>query len=234
MIDVLTVTKRHNWYELALESIQRQRMDIHWVIVDEHMLPQEEHQTMDFRGDNVLMTTFLSAPPKTRISNLNASLNKGLRFCQTDVVIFYQDLIILQDNCFRDLVDLSMANDYAFVGTVTKNPPDEHDDMRYLKVDCLRPCMPEEWEANVGLAPMAIIQELGGFDEEYDNGWSWDNVNIAERAAMLGCKFFLDEANRPQLLSHSKEKSMSPNGEFHAQRMREIKDGKRPIRVPYL
>lgn len=236
MIDCLTVTKRTGWYDIARDSILRQNTDVHWVIVDESTKLQDEHQTMEFFGDEdyVLMTTFLSAPPKTRLSNLNASLNKGLRFCQTELVIFYQDFIILQNHCFEDLIDLSTGMGYAFVGTVTKNPPDSIEDPRYLGVDCVRPCTPDEWEANVAIAPMAVIQELGGFDEEYDNGWSWDNVNVAERAAMLGHKFFLDEANRPQLLNHPKEKDMPPNGEFHVQRMREIQDGKRPISVSYL
>lgn len=236
MIDVLTVTKRDGWFDIAKESIIRQNTDVHWVIVDEHLPLQEEHQTMEFHGpeEYVLMTTFLSAPPKTRPSNLNASLNKGLRFCQTDLVIFYQDFIILQNNCFDDLIDLSTGMGYAFIGTVTKNPPDTKEDMRYLGVDCVRPCQPDEWEANVAIAPMAAIQELGGFEELYDNAWSWDNVNLAERAAMLGYKFYLDEANRPKLLSHPKETSLPPNGEFHTQYMRDVREGKRPIRLSYL
>lgn len=209
-------------------------MDVHWVIVDENTKMQEEHQNMMVFDDFTLMVTYLAAPPKTQVSNLNASLNKGLRFCQTDYVIFYQDFIVLQRNCFADLLDMATGLKGAFVGTVTKNPPGEREDPRYLGVDCLRPAIPAEWEANVAIAPMEALYKLGGFDEDYDRGWSWDNVNVAERAAMLGYEFYVDEGNRPQLLSHEKETTIPPNGEFHATRMREIVLGTRPLKLDYL
>jgi hypothetical protein len=234
MIDILTVTKRTGWYDIALASIKKQDMDVHWVIVDENMTPQDEHQTLTMDGERFIMTTFLSAPPKTRVSNLNASLNKGLRFCQTDHVIFYQDFIVLQQNCFDDLLDMSTALDDAFVGTVTKNPPGHADDPRYLGLDCLRPAIPDEWEANVAIAPMRAINQLGGFEEELDNGWSWDNVHLARRALMLGFTFYVDEGNRPQLLNHEKELNIPGNGERCEQDLRDIIAGKKPISLNYL
>lgn len=186
--------------------------------------------------DNVIIVEEgVNAPKKTRKSNLNASLNAGLRQVKTEFVIFYQDFIDLSPDCFAKL--LGLADGETFVTTCTKNPPGKVEDPRYLGVDGPRPCMPEEWEANVAIAPMKAIRELGGFDEEYDNGWSWDNVNLAERAAMLGYKFILDESNRPQLLPHPlahKEGELEPNGEFHVKRMQEIRDGKRSIRCNYL
>jgi hypothetical protein len=99
--------------------------------------------------------------------------------------------------------------------------------------DLPRPCLAEEWEENVGLAPLDILRELGGYDEEYDNGWAWNNCNVAERAEMLGCNFILDESNNPQLLEHDIIQ-IEPNGEFHAKRIREIREGTRPLKVNYL
>ena len=176
----------------------------------------------------------INAPKQTRASNLNASLNAGLNKIRTDYVIFYQDFIELEPDCFEKL--LALADENTFVTTCTKNPSGKHEDPRYLGVDCPRPCMPDEWEANVAIAPMKAIRELGGFDEEYDDGWSWDNVNLAERAAMLGYKFILDESNRPQLLQHPPAHSgeLEPNGERHARIMQEIREGKRPIKCHYV
>jgi len=83
---------------------------------------------------------------------------------------------------------------------------------------------------------MKIIKELGGFDEEYDNGWSWDNVNLAERASMLGCRFILDESNRPKLLPHEQTSKleMEPNALFHQQNMMKIRMGVKPLKCQYL
>lgn len=125
----------------------------------------------------------------------------------------------------------------GFVTTATINPDGNHD-ARYLETDLLRECPPDQWEANVAIAPMKAIYELGGFDESYDDGWSWDNVNLAERAAMLGYKFYIDERIKPQLLFHPKEPDLDPtiilNGGYHERRMAEIRAGEYPLKLPYV
>lgn len=233
MIDVLTVTKRTGWYDIAYESLIRQKMDIHWVIVDENLVEGEATELMHTIGDNYLIVDYRNAPPKTRVSNLNASLNEGLRACYSDFVAFYEDFIVLPDDCLQKLVDEATAH-ASFVSTITKNPPHQEDDGRYTGIDIVRRCEPKEWEMNVAIAPLLALLQVGGFDEEYDNGWAWNNCSVAERAEMLGWKFYLDETNRPQLLEHKKETLITPNGDFHYKRMRDITDGLLPIRLDYV
>ena len=219
---VLTVSRRTGWERAASETLSRQtQQGFEWIVIAESVT-------------DVLLTdrqAVYQAPKPTRQSNLNASLNAGLKRIDTDYVIFYQDFIDLPTDCFEKLLTLAAPD--TFVTTATVNPNGKHDG-RYLGLDCPRPCKAEEWEANVAIAPMAVIRELGGFDEEYDNGWSWDNVNLAERAEMLDCKFIIDESNCPRLLPHDKSPIKELNGEFHAQRMREIRAGERPLRLTYL
>lgn len=226
VISVLTVTKRTGWESIAEESLLAQTyQDFEWIVVTEYPL-----------NFTKLNPTILPAPPKTKVSGLNASNNTGLKFCKGKFVVFYQDFIILPPDCLEKLV--ALADNKTFVTTVTKNPEGEEEDERYLWVDQPRPCLPEEWEENVGLAPMKILKQLGGYDEDYDNGWAWNNVNVACRAEMLGCKFICDESNRPQLIHHKKEPELNPNiplnGEFHEQRMIDIQNGKHPLKNPYL
>lgn len=234
MVDVLTVTKRLGFFDVALESILRQQTDIHWVIVDENILQREEHQNMIVFDDYVVMVTYLAAPPKVRRSNLIASLNKGLRFCQTDYVVFYQDFIVLQENCVNDLLEASITLDNALVSTVTKNPPGQRGDIRYTGMDIIRRAEPVEYETNVAIAPMEVMHKLGGIDEEYDDGYGCDNLNIADRAKMLGYDIYVDEGNRPQLLTHEKNTEIPVNSEYHYGVMRDIQDGRRPLRLDYL
>lgn len=232
---VLTVSKRDGWYEKAEESIDNQTYQIphgcHWIIV------QEGEATAGYVTEGGTQVRFYEPPKKKRRSNLNASLNEGLRHClDADYVIFYQDFIELPTDCFEKLVREAEETG-RFVTTATIN----HDgtmDGRYTGVDEVRPCEPAEWEANVAIAPMKAIIELGGFDEEYDNGWSWDNCNLAERAAMLGYRFCIDESNKPQLLFHQKEPDLHPdmpmNGDLHAKTMEDIRQGRKPIKLNYL
>lgn len=214
--DIVTVSKRYGWVKGAIDQVNAQTIQPNkWIVI------QEGH----------------NAPPRREgtVSNLNASLNKGLRKVTAEYVIFYQDFIELPPDCFEKL--LALASPDTFVTTCAPNA-DGTDDTRYLGMDGPRPCEPAEWETNVAIAPMGVMRELGGFDEEYDKGWSWDNVNIAERADMLGCKFIIDESNRPKLLFHVKEPDLNPdiplNLERHEQTMADIRTGKRTLRNPYL
>jgi len=223
---VLTVSKRVGWEQVAQASIEHQtKLPDDWIIVTENPL--------DIGPVDTVETRIISAPPQLRASNLNASLNKGLKEIKTDYVIFYQDFIELQPNCFEEL--LRYVDERTFVTTCTPNY-DGTDDGRYTGVGEARRCRPEEWEANVSIAPMKVIRELGGFDEDYDNGWSWDNVNLAQRAAMLGCRFILDESNRPTLLRHEQTSklAMPINLQRHTETIRLIREGKKPLKLDYL
>lgn len=222
---VLTVSKRDKWFDRACAQIQKQVKPVKWVIVPE--VPFE------IEADLPCPVEFYPAPMQVRASNLNASLNEGLRHIDTDFVIFYQDFIDLSRGCFSKL--LSLVDDYTFVTTCTPNY-NGSDDVRFTGVRKPRKCLPNEWESNVAIAPMSVIRALGGFEEELDNGWSWDNVNLAERAGMLGCNFILDESNRPKLLSHEQTSKLKfeVNAERHEQIMNEIRTGLRPLRCTYL
>lgn len=224
---VLTVSKRTGWFERACEQIKKQSIrPVKWIIVPEGSFDS-------WHGDYPCPVEFWPAPLQIRASNLNASLNEGLRHVDTKYVIFYQDFIDLEKNTFKKLLEL--ADENTFVTTCTPNY-DGSDDGRYTGVDKPRNCTPAEWETNVAIAPMKAILELGGFEEELDNGWSWDNVNLAERAAMLGYEFILDESNRPKLLPHEQTSklTMEINAERHVNILEEIRNGTRPIKNSYL
>lgn len=229
MIDILTVTKRNGWVEATANCLNNQTLkDIRWIIVYEPNVKKVDTQGID--------TLWVEAPKKTRHSNLNASLNEGLRVVKSEVVIFLQDFIEINKNTINTLlVDYLKTN--AFITTATINPDGKHD-ARYTGTDSLREIEPKEWEANVAAAPMQAIYDLGGFDEEYDNGWSWDNVNLAERAELLGYKFYIDEAIKPKLKYHIKEpdadKTLELNYIRHEMTMRNIAIGNKPIKLNYV
>ena len=217
---VLTVSKRMGWEYEAQHSINRQTVKPDkWVIVPETSLSMYRYEEW---------IEIVGAPKKKRASNLNASLNEGLRHITSDYVIFYQDFIDLRPDCFEKLLNLATPN--TFVTTCTPNYGGS-DDGRYLGVDRPRPCQPQEWEANVAIAPMEVIRKLGGFDERLDDGWSWDNVLLAEKAYMLGCKFIIDESNRPKLLPHelTSKKKLELNGQRCVDILNRIRSGKEPL-----
>jgi hypothetical protein len=40
-----------------------------------------------------------------------------------------------------------------------------------------------------GCAPLTALYAVGGFDEELDKWWSFDNYSVGKRADLLGYKF---------------------------------------------
>jgi hypothetical protein len=226
---VLTVSKRTGWEPTAIKSLSIQAARPQsWIIVHEN----KDNVSLAGLGNPLpwrgLSTRVIQAPPQTKLSNLNASLNEGLRHITSDYVIFYQDFIELKEDCFEKL--LENADERTWVTTCTPNY-DGSDDTRYTGIDLPRPCRPEEWEANVSIAPMSAIRELGGFDERLDNGWSWDNALLARKAAMLGAKFICDESNRPKLYPHemSSHETLPKNGALCERIIRDIRSGKEDI-----
>lgn len=219
---VLTVTKRRGWEALAVKSVAHQTVQPdHWIVVT-------EKKKQEVEGADVVM-----APKQTQVSNLNASLNAGLRLIKTDFVVFYQDWIELQPDCFEKL--LALVDSQTFVSTLTPNY-DGSNDGRFTGIGEPRRCRPEEWETNVAAAPMDFLRALGGFDERLDAGWSWDNVNVAQRAAMLGARFILDESNRPKLLPHemTSRQGLPLNGELCANIINRMRNGLESVSLNHL
>jgi hypothetical protein len=98
-----------------------------------------------------------------------------------------------------------------------------------------------EWEAHVAAVPRRVlVDELGGFSEDYDLGWTYDNCNVADRAAYLGHQilvaedvevrgfdhklFFPNPIDRPELL----------NARRHYDEMRAIWRGEKPPKYGFV
>lgn len=102
-------------------------------------------------------------------------------------------------------------------------------------------CNYPDWELNWACIPRKVIYELGGMDQEYDfHGFAWDNVNIALRAQFAGYDSYIDQTNECMGFDHDgwwpnplKVNRVSP-GEFHHGRMRDIAEGRFPLKLPYL
>lgn len=201
-----------------------------WIIVHENKAALKKEMAGVYVDGKV---TVIQAPKTGNPSNLNASTNIGLRSITTPYVIFYQDFIDLPKNCFRKLMDL--ANPYFFITTCTPNY-DGTNDIRYTGSDDIHPCPPNHWEINVGMAPMAALRAIGGFEEALDQGWAYDNSLVAAKADMLGYSFIIDEMNRPKLLPHelTSKLELELNDKRCYRILQEIEQGVRPIKAKYL
>ncbi len=93
-----------------------------------------------------------------------------------------------------------------------------------------------EFEIDWGCIPLRAIMDVGGFDEDYDSGFSWENVDLGYRLFKAGWGFRVDTQNLAVAWDHDKftphPYRHKPNRDLWVGKRREIDDGK--VRMPYL
>lgn len=132
--------------------------------------------------------------------DLNAAFNRMLRRAKGELIVFCEDWNKMPIDYLQKFWDAYVAEPEVFwtapVGKVDKlddlsnirwdwrswtNKEDEGKQMIDARWDC--------WEIDSGAAPLKALKEIGGFDEELDQHWSCDNVNVGCRADIAGYKF---------------------------------------------
>lgn len=94
-----------------------------------------------------------------------------------------------------------------------------------------------QWEADAASCPSKFIREVGGWDEDYDSGWSYDNVDIACRMNEIGLKFRVDPTIEAVAWDHDKFiphpfRSGQSNADLWIGKQREIESG--IVKLPFL
>lgn len=235
-VSVLYCTARYGGLDVLRESMSCQTFrDIEIVVVDE--LKRVFHHP-DFPVINV-------TPPAKKTGmfwNLSASLNEGVRACIGEIVVLLQDYIFVPPDGIERLVQAYDQDKPCLVSGVGHQflapPPDDpkgldsvwkkwpgppSGEMTFqdprIKGHGMYVCTPVEWEANYACFGKEIWKTIGGFDEDFDAGWGYDNVNFAERAQMAGYNTFLDMDNHClcyshiRLLGEEKHRAESPNNQ---------------------
>lgn len=264
-ITVITATARYGGIDIWKESLQRQSFTNFDAILIDELWSHRFKEVLKFKeGDERLR--YLPTPKKEegKFWNLSKSLNSALSWSKGELVVFLQDYIWLPDDglakfwekykqegkCLISGVGNKSAEPSEaaepkglvsiFNGPVPKPTGVWFTDPR-IKGRGFHICNPIEWEGNWACAPMSIIEEIGGFDEDFDAGWGYDNVNFAERAQLAGYHCWLDEDN--QCLGYSHEllfkeheyKEQAPNNEaLWAKKFDELYNEHLPFKVPYL
>lgn len=264
-ITVITATARWGGIDIWKESLQRQDFkDFEAILIDE-LWAKRYNQVLEYiKGDSRLR--YLPSPKKDedKFWNLSKSLNNALSWSNGELVVFLQDYIWLPDNALSKFWEKYQQEGKCLISGVGHKSakPD-------VAVDCSHPvsifdgpvpkpegiwftdprikgrgfhvCNPIEWEGNWACAPMSIIEEIGGFDEDFDAGWGYDNVNFAERAQLAGYLCWLDEDNQCLGYSHEllfnehEHKEQAPNNEeLWAKKFDELYNEHLPFKVPHL
>lgn len=144
--------------------------------------------------------------------DLNASFNKMIKRAKGELIVFYEDYTrILPDGLERFWKAYQEHPDTCFtspLGKVDNWGDSPRWDWRATKQDPSQTdytyCGWQTCELDWGAIPKKILYEIGGFDEELDNWWSFDNVSVGDRANKLGYRFKCLFTNPAVAIDHDK------------------------------
>lgn len=211
MISVIYCTARSGGLDILKESMDSQTFrDFEVIVLD------ELHRDSGFID--------VIPPPKKpgMFWNLSASLNAGCRVAKGELIVLIQDYIKIPPDGLQKYWDRHLQEPKGLVSGVG----DQFDivtgectfkDPRKQSYGGFFLTIPLHWEANWGAFPRQAWVDIGGFDESYDAGWGYDNVDFADRCQHAGYHIFLDISNEVYCYSHirlfdeQKEKDAAPN-----------------------
>ena len=156
-------------------------------------------------------------------SDLNAAYNRAIKRAKGELIVSLQDYTkIMPDGLqkFWDAHQKEPAFYTAPLGKVSKWDDDPVFDWRKSRE---KECNWQEWEIDWGSAPRQALVDIGGFDEELDSYWGFDNVNVGLRANMAGWKFYNIPDNLSIALDHNAfmdhPHKVKRNPDFHNDRL---------------
>jgi len=170
--------------------------------------------------------------------DLNKALNRLLKRARGEWIVMWQDYIKAPPDALKKF--LEVADPKKFITGAcgkTLNWKDIKWDWRANRKS-FEEIEYYEWEADFAIVPLKAFYDIGGYDEEYDQYWSNENVNTACRAKMLGYTFWVLPNNQAIHFDHDKVFKHpfrhTFNPDFHNKKLDDIKIGIAPIKLPYL
>lgn len=130
---------------------------------------------------------------------LPSDLNKLLSRSKGDRIVMLQDCIQIENDTLERINELPNECITFPVGQVKNFGDTPEWDWR---PDTKGNAPQHAWEADFACAPRKMFFEVGGYDEDFNNGWSWENVEIMWRAEVLGYKVFCEPSIRGIALKH--------------------------------
>jgi len=164
--------------------------------------------------------------------DLNAAMNRMLRRAKGELIVIIQDYITFPSFALGEMWTQHEAEPLAFItypmGKLDAKTGDIKYDWRY-KGDYRR-IAGFEWETDFAMAPLQMFKAIGGYDEEYDAGWSWDNASVGIRGELAG---YVPACNPAILAAAVDHDALFPhpfrgkneNGDLHQRREKVYRDG---------
>jgi len=210
VLSVITCSNRPDKLKLAQDSLSKQTYkDFEWLVVS----PVDPK-----------VGKWVKDPPKGKndLYCLNKAVNAGIKASTGDLLVLLQDSIWIQPDALEKFAFHFKTNPEAFVSGVGDQYDQLDDNGKPCHKVWLDPrkrsdmgsyyeCLPQDWETNFCSLPRKAIYDVGGWDEEMDIYYAWDNVAVAIRLVQFGYKPYLDQTNESFTLKHGRSADWDEN-----------------------
>lgn len=137
--------------------------------------------------------------------DLNQSLNRLIRRAKGELIVFVQDYVELPPDALQRFWEAYQSKPAFYTVPVSKyDDENETWDWRAKRTGAIDW---RDWEIDCGAAPQAALVDVGGFDEELDRYWGYDNPNVGLRAHMKGYEFYCLPEIKCRAYDHNKHET---------------------------
>ena len=204
MVSVISASNRPERLDITQKCLARQHgVDYEWIVVCP-VIPK-------------VSANWVKDPPKAEgdVYALNKAMNAGLKVAKGELIVRIDDSIWFPPDALEKFWFWYTQNNKVCVSGVG-DQYDQLDDVgkpthkvwldprKTDKYGTFYECNPEDWEGNFGSIPRDLIEEIGGWDEQMDRYYAWDNVAVAYRLQTIGAQFYLDQTNESFSFQHGR------------------------------
>ena len=228
LVTIYTPTIREGFWNIMADNLSNQTYkNFEWIVVDDHKdnranLMQEVCEMYGIT--NYTYTKGKKRKTKRTYSLANAN-NTAIKAAKGSLFVFLQDFVLMPHDGIEKLVDVYLKHPDCFIAPVdkyykpskkpnTKNSFDWFDGDVDVVGDYLRRNIRvkgegirytdtvTDFEQNYGAVPTAILRDLGGYYEFFDEALGFDDTEIIFRAFKKGYRMIIDDGNIATCLDH--------------------------------
>lgn len=214
LVSIITPTIREGWWDLMAKNIASQtykndeKHRVEWLIVDDYKDDRKEI------ANKIADKYHLDIRYIRGAGSLAKANNIAMKEAGGELLIWLQDFITIPKTAIEDIVSIYRRNPLSLIAPVDEywytKPPDYNNSEDWFngqdpitslswknirqQYKGLRPTTnPMDFELNFGATPKAVLEDLGGWYEDWDEKMGYDNTELATRALMLGYDILVDD-----------------------------------------
>jgi hypothetical protein len=224
---VVTITARPGIFRFGRETLEAQSFkDFEWVVVDK-LYHKRYKEVAEYMKDSPLDFKHIPEPPKDKGYNLARADNEGIKKSTGELLVWLQDFILIPQDGLQKYWDLYKQHpDSMYSGVdgrfsietagkiLTEDPIDiiggaswghgrtDYVNQRAEGKGVYQSYDPFEFELNWAAFARTVAEDIGGFNEDFDHGFAYDNTEFAFRALQMHKQLWIDTTNYADAINH--------------------------------